>query len=452
MEPGKDLTVGEPAKVLRRFCLPLFGSVIFQQMYNLADSFVAGKYIDEHALAAVGNSYEITLIFIAFAFGSGIGTSVITARLFGAKQYAKMKTAVSTAVIAIAAVCAVLMMLGLPLNRPLLRLIHTPENIFADSAAYLMIYILSLPFVFLYNAANGIFSAIGDSRTPFRFLAASSTANVAMDILFVRYFHMGVPGTAWATLLCQGVSCILSLCFLLHRLRAFQTPNRPPLFSFSLLRQIAVIAIPSILQQSFISVGNIVIQRVINDFGSGVVAGYSAAVKLNNLVITSLTTIGNGVSNFTAQNLGARKRERVPAGHMAACKMVWCMMIPFMLLYFYAGEYLVRFFLDAPSADAVGTGVLFLRIVSPFYLIAALKLVSDGVLRGSGMMMQFMTATFTDLLLRVILACVLSVPFGSAGIWASWPIGWVTATVISVSFYLRAYRKTGAAKDKLISA
>ncbi|MBP0971050.1 MAG: MATE family efflux transporter, partial [Oscillospiraceae bacterium] len=348
MEPGKDLTVGEPAKVLRRFCLPLFGSVIFQQMYNLADSFVAGKYIDEHALAAVGNSYEITLIFIAFAFGSGIGTSVVTARLFGAKQYAKMKTAVSTAVIAIAAVCAVLMMLGLPLNRPLLRLIHTPENIFADSAAYLMIYILSLPFVFLYNAANGIFSAIGDSRTPFRFLAASSTANVAMDILFVRYFHMGVPGTAWATLLCQGVSCILSLCFLLHRLRAFQTPNRPPLFSFSLLRQIAVIAIPSILQQSFISVGNIVIQRVINDFGSGVVAGYSAAVKLNNLVITSLTTIGNGVSNFTAQNLGACKRERVPAGHMAACKMVWCMMIPFMLLYFYAGEYLVRFFLDAP--------------------------------------------------------------------------------------------------------
>ena len=446
MEPGKDLTVGEPSQVLRRFCLPLFGSVIFQQMYNLADSFVAGKYIGEHALAAVGNSYEITLVFIAFAFGTGIGTSVVTARLFGAKQYARMKTAISTALIAIAAICAVLMLLALPLNRPLLRLIHTPDNIFADSAAYLTVYILSLPFVFLYNAANGIFSATGDAKTPFRFLAASSTANVGMDILFVRYFHMGVPGTAWATLICQGVSCVLSLFFLLRRMRAVQTPNRAPLFSYPLLCQIAVIAIPSILQQSFISVGNIVIQRVINNFGSGVVAGYSAAVKLNNLVITSLTTIGNGVSNFTAQNLGARKQERIPAGHRAACRMVWCMMIPFMLVYFYAGEYLVRFFLDAPSADAVGTGVLFLRIVSPFYLIAALKLVSDGVLRGSGMMMQFMTATFTDLLLRVILACVLSVPLGPAGIWASWPIGWVTATVISVSFYLRCCERNAAAR------
>ena len=446
MEGSRDLTVGEPARVLRRFCLPLFGSIVFQQLYNLADSFVAGKYIGEDALAAVGNSYEITLIFIAFAFGSGIGSSVVTAKLFGAKQYARMKTADSTALIAIGTVTAVLMLLGLPLNRPLLRLIHTPDNIFADSAAYLTIYILSLPFVFFYNAANGIFSAIGDSRTPFRFLAASSTANVAMDILFVRYFRLGVPGTAWATLICQGVSCVLALFFLFRRICSFRTERRAPLFSYSLLKQIAAIAVPSILQQSFISVGNIIIQRVINDFGSGVVAGYSAAVKLNNLVITSLTTIGNGVSNFTAQNLGANKKERIPQGHRAACRMVWCMMIPFMLLYLCAGDMLVRFFLDKPSPDAIGTGVLFLRIVAPFYLIAALKLVSDGVLRGAGMMMQFMTATFTDLVLRVVLAWVLSVPFGSPGIWAAWPIGWVTATVISVCAYRRSFRRSGVHK------
>ncbi|MBR3446849.1 MAG: MATE family efflux transporter [Oscillospiraceae bacterium] len=441
MAGSKDLTVGEPSQVLRRFCLPLFGSIIFQQFYNLADSFVAGKYIGQDALAAVGNSYEITLIFIAFAFGSGIGTSVVTARLFGAKQYARMKTAVTTALIAIGTATAVLMLLGLPLNRPLLRLIHTPDNIFPDSAAYMTVYILSLPFVFFYNAATGIFSALGDSKTPFRFLAASSTANVAMDILFVRYFQMGVPGTAWATLICQGVSCVLSLFFLHRRLRTFRTAQKAPLFSVHLLNQIAVIAIPSILQQSFISVGNIIIQRVINDFGSATVAGYSAAVKLNNLVITSLTTIGNGVSNFTAQNLGANKKERVPEGHKAACKMVWCIMIPFMVLYFFAGAPLVQFFLKEPGAEAVGTGVLFLRIVSPFYLIAALKLVSDGVLRGAGMMLQFMTATFTDLVLRVVLAWVLSVPFGSPGIWTAWPIGWCVATVISVTAYIRSFRR-----------
>ena len=196
MGNSKDLTVGKPETVIRNFCLPLFGSIIFQQLYNLADSFVAGKYIGEDALAAVGNSYEITLIFLAFAFGCNIGTSVVTARLFGAKQIRSMKTAISTAAISIGIVCAVLMLGGMLLCNPLLRLIHTPQNIFADSARYLFIYILSLPFVFFYNTATGIFTALGDSKTPFWFLAASSTANVGMDILFVRGFQMGVAGTA----------------------------------------------------------------------------------------------------------------------------------------------------------------------------------------------------------------------------------------------------------------
>ncbi len=451
MAQSKDLTVGEPAAVLRRFCLPLFGSIIFQQMYNLADSFVAGNYINEDALAAVGNSYEITLVFIAFAFGCNIGTSVVTARLFGAKKLREMKTAVSTALISVGIVCAFLMLAGLLLTAPLLRLIHTPDNIFSDSAAYLRIYTWTVPFIFYYNTATGIFSAIGDSKTPFYFLAASSTANVILDIFFVKSLQMGVPGTAWATLICQAVSCILSLAVLALRFRSFRTERKAALFSRSLLRQITVIAVPSILQQSFISVGNILIQRIINDFGSGVVAGYTAAVKLNNLVITSMTTLGNGVSNYTAQNLGANKTDRIPAGHKAACKLVILIALPFIVLYLFAGSPLVRFFLREPSTEAMQTGQLFLQIVAPFYPIAALKLVSDGVLRGSGMMAQFMTATFTDLILRVVLAFFLSIPLGSTGIWMAWPIGWTVATVISVSFYRSGHwfdKKTGQKSAK----
>lgn len=440
MTRTKDLTVGAPGTVLWRFCLPMFGSIIFQQLYNLADSFVAGKLISEDALAAVGNSYEITLIFIAFAFGCNIGCSVVTARLFGAKQMHRMKTAVSTALIGCGVLCALLMALGLPLSDLLLKAIHTPENIFADSAQYLRIYIWSLPFVFFYNLATGIFSALGDSRTPFYFLAASSIANIAMDILFVAVFRMGVPGVAWATLICQGVSCVLAVLVVFRRLKSVETDDPAPLFSAQLLAEIAVIAVPSILQQSFISVGNIILQGVINGFGSGVIAGYSAAIKLNNLVITSMTTLGNGVSNFTAQNLGAGKHSRIPEGHRAACRLVWMLTLPLALLYFFAGAPLVRFFLpgDAPVGDAMKTGVLFLRIVAPFYAVAAVKLVSDGVLRGSGLMRQFMTATFTDLILRVVLAMLLSRPFGSAGIWMAWPIGWCTATVLSVMFYQKA--------------
>ena len=434
---NKDLTVGKPESVLCRFCLPLFGSIIFQQLYNIADSFVAGKFIGDNALAAVGNSYEITLIFIAFAFGCNIGCSVLAAQLFGAKRYKDLKTAVYTALISSAVICAVLMAVGMIFCNGLLRLIKTPEEVFADSKLYLDIYILGLPFVFLYNVATGIFSALGDSKTPFLFLACSSLSNIGVDILFVTAFDMGVAGVAWATFLCQGISCVLALVVVFRRFRKIRTEGKIRVFSWQLFGSFAVVAVPSILQQSFISVGNIVIQSVINGFGPAVMAGYSASVKLNNMVITSLTTLGNGISNFTAQNLGAAKYDRIKAGFRAGLKLVWALCIPLVLLYEFAGKWLVYIFLESPTGAAMDTGVLFLRIVSPFYFVVAAKLVSDGILRGAGMMKKFMIATFTDLVLRVALAEILSrTALGTTGIWLSWPIGWTIAAILSILFYV----------------
>lgn len=433
---NKDLTVGKPESVLFRFCIPLFGSIIFQQLYNIADSFVAGKFIGENALAAVGNSYEITLIFIAFAFGCNIGCSVLTAQLFGAKLNNDMKTAVYTSLISSAVICGVLMAAGIIFSDGLLRLINTPEDVFADSKLYLDIYIFGLPFVFLYNVATGIFSALGDSKTPFIFLACSSVSNIGVDILFVKAFGMGVSGVAWATFICQGISCVLALVVVFKRLGSVKTEGKIKLFSWSLFRRFAVIAIPSILQQSFISVGNIIIQSVINSFGSSVMAGYSAAVKLNNMVVTSLTTLGNGISNFTAQNLGALKFDRIKSGFRAGLKLVYILCIPILLVYEILANQLVSIFLEIPEGAALETGAQFLRIISPFYFVVATKLVSDGILRGAGLMRKFMTATFTDLILRVVLAEILSLtPLGTTGIWISWPIGWTIATVLSVLFY-----------------
>ena len=434
---NKDLTVGKPSSVLWRFCLPLFGSIIFQQLYNLADSFVAGRFVGENALAAVGNSYEITLIFIAFAFGCNIGCSVIVSQLFGAKRMADLKTAVYTTLIASGVVCLVLMGMGTLFCTNLLRMINTPEDILPDSKLYLDIYILGLPFVFYYNVATGIFSALGDSKTPFYFLAASSLSNIAVDILFVTAFQMGVAGVAWATFLCQGVSCILAVVVVFRRFRTIQTEETPKIFSWFLFKKIAVVAVPSILQQSFISIGNILIQGVINTFGSGVIAGYSAAVKLNNLVITSFTTLGNGISNYTAQNMGAEKPERVRQGFRAGLKLVWMLSVPLVALYLLCSSTVLRLFLDNPTGQAMQVGIQFLRILSPFYFVISAKLVSDGILRGAGLMKQFMAATFTDLVLRVALAFLLSGPFGTVGIWSAWPIGWTVAMVLSIIFYVK---------------
>ena len=436
---NKDLTVGNPSTVLWKFCLPMFGSVVFQQLYNIADSLVAGKFVGEAALAAVGNSYEITLIFIAFAFGCNIGCSVIVSRFFGAKQYRDMKTAVTTSLIGCAVLVAALMLVGLLGCDALLELINTPAEILADSALYLDIYVLGLPFMFFYNVATGIFSALGDSRTPFFFLAASSVGNIFMDILFVTAFDMGVAGVAWATFLCQGVSCVLALLAVARRTKGLSTPEKPVLFSWQMLGKIAVIAVPSILQQSSVSVGNIIIQSVINSFGASVIAGYSAAVKLNNLVITSFTTLANGISNYTSQNLGAAKHERVRQGYIAGVKLVWLICVPLATAYFFAGRQLLFLFMNEPTGTAIETGILFLRIVAPFYFVVSLKLVSDGVLRGCSLMVQFMVATFADLILRVALSVALSATvLGSTGIWRPWPIGGAIGPGFSRYFCLRA--------------
>ncbi len=418
--------------------MPLFGSIIFQQLYNIADSFVAGKFISENALAAVGNSYEITLIFIAFAFGCNIGCSVIVSQFFGAKRYGDVKTTVFTSFIASGAICLMLMAVGIFGCSGLLRLINTPEEILADSALYLDIYIYGLPFVFFYNVSTGIFSAMGDSKTPFMFLAISSTSNIAADIWFVKGFGMGVDGVAWATFICQGISCVLAVIFVLKRLKKIQSDEPCKIFDLKILTMIAKIAIPSTLQQSFISIGNIIIQGMINGFGPAIIAGYSASVKLNNLVITSFTTIGNGISNYTAQNLGAGKPERMKQGLRAGLKMVWILSVPLVLLYFAGGKYFIPFFIENATAEALSSGLVFLKILSPFYFVISAKLVADGILRGAGLMKQFMIATFTDLFVRVGLAFLLSkTALGSTGIWCAWPIGWIIAAIASIAFCRR---------------
>ncbi|MCD7805733.1 MAG: MATE family efflux transporter [Lachnospiraceae bacterium] len=443
---NKDLTVGEPGKVLWKFCLPLFGSVIFQQLYNIADSLVAGRFAGENALAAVGNSYEITLIFLAFAFGCNIGCSVIVSQLFGARRYGDMKTAVYTTLVASGVLCAGLMAIGFGAGAGLLQLINTPEEIFADSALYLRIYVLGLPFLFFYNVATGIFSAMGDSKTPFYFLAVSSVTNILVDIWFVAGFHWGVAGVAWATFLCQGASCILAITVVLKRLKGVKTDQKSVIFSWNILKKLAIIAVPSILQQSFISVGNIVIQSVINSFGASVIAGYAAAIKLNNLVVTSFTTLGNGVSNYAAQNMGAGKTERIGQGMRAGIRMVWAICVPVVALYLLAGRYLLCLFMDSESVEALATGMQFLRVVSGFYFVVSLKLISDGILRGVGRMREFVIGTFTDLILRVVLAVSLSRLFGTMGIWAAWPVGWSTATVLSL-YFNRDFLKNSSGPD-----
>lgn len=438
----KDLTKGNVRPVLWSFTIPMFISVVFQQLYNIADSAIAGRFAGEDALAAVGASYPITMIFMAIAIGCNVGCAVVISSYFGAGDIRRMKTSISTTLIASTVLAVILTIFGLLTSSYLMQMMNTPHNIFDAGDIYLKIYIGGMVFLFCYNVATGIFTALGDSKTPLYFLIGSSVGNVVLDYLFVAVFHFGVSGVGWATFLAQGIAGTLAVVTLLRRVAKLPTGHgKVMLYSKSMLRRIAKIAVPSILQQSFVSVGNIFIQSLVNSFGSAVIAGYSAAIKLNTFTITSFSTLGNALSSFSAQNIGAVKIDRVRKGFRAGTMLAWIIAVPFFVLFFFFGNEMLRIFMENPTGGAMKAGMEFLKIVSPFYFIISLKLLADGLLRGSSAMIGFMVSTFTDLILRVILAYVFAGIFGSTGIWMSWPVGWSISAIISLLFYRYTWKQ-----------
>ena len=430
-----DLTKEHPDKTLWRFLLPMMFSVAFQQIYNIADSMIAGRFAGEDALAAVGASYPITVIFMAFAVGMNLGASVIVSRLFGAGDRKGVKRAVTTAFASSLSLAVILTVYGYFFCRNMMEWIHTPQNIMQDGVLYLKIYVFGLIFLMLYNVCTGIFTALGDSRTPLWFLLGSSAGNIVLDLLFVAKLHWGVAGVAWATFIAQGISAVLALVTLLVRLQKFAGKERVPLFDRKLFVQILAIAVPSILQQSVLSVGNLFVQDIVNRYGSAVVAGYSGAIKLNTFAINIFMTLGSCLSSYTAQNIGAGKQERIPMGFRTGLKLSELTALPFVVLYFGLGQQMMGLFLNAESSAAIHAGVMFLRIVSPWYFMIVVKLMTDGIIRGSGAMIYFVIATIPDLILRIGFALMLSPRFGSTGIWMAWPFGWIAATVLTIIFY-----------------
>lgn len=431
-----DLTKGKPGQVLFKFTMPLFISVIFQQLYNIADSVIAGQFAGEEALAAVGASYQVTMLFMAIALGSGIGVNVLAARLFGEKNFKALKEAVYTALFSCLGISIVLTALGFIFTNPILRVIHTPENIFKDSAIYLQIYIAGFLFLYIYNVCNGIFSGLGDSKTPLYFLMGSSIGNIVLDYIFVAIYGQGVAGVAIATFIAQGIAAILAVWTILYRIGGIEVGENVALFSMAALKDIAFIAIPSILQNSFVAVGNLLVQSLVNSFGSSVIAGYSAAIKLNTFMLTCIMTVGSACSSFTAQNIGAKQFDRVRDGAKAAFKMSITTVLLFTILYAIKPELSLSLFLKE-YGEAMQTGMDFLRIAGFAYIIIGIKVVADGTLRGAADMKGFMISTFVDLVLRVILSYIFAYFFGSIGIWMSWPIGWFIGAALAYGYYKR---------------
>lgn len=435
VQVAQKLTEGRPSKVIFLFAMPILLSTIFQQLYTIADSVIAGKFAGESALAAIGASYPVAMIFMAIAFGSNAGCSIIISQLFGAGRVREMKTAVSTSMITLAALSTVLSVGALIFAPQIMTAMNTPTNISAEATEYFRIYIGGFLFLSLYNIANGAFTALGDSKTPLWFLIASSVANVALDYIFVAEYGWGVAGAAWATFITQGLACIFAVLTLIIRLGKMKS-EKYEIFSFTMLRNLTRVSSQTITQQSFVSVGNMLVQWLINGYGSAVIAGFSAVVKLNTFAITSIYTMSRAMSAFTAQNVGAGNYDRVKKGFRAAILVSSAVAGLFTVAYMLFGDFFISMFLETgSSSEALKIGTECIKIISSFYVVVSVKMVSDAVTSGAGAMKLFAIATFTDLLLRVALSYALAPFFDMMGVASSWIIGWAVAAIMSYCFY-----------------
>ena len=432
-----SMVTGNPTRALIAFTLPMVGGNLFQQFYNIVDSIIVGNVVGEDALAAVGASTAITMLFVMIAIGTGIGCSVVISQLFGANQLGKMKTAVSTALLSILGFSIFLSILGMVINKGILRLMGTPDNIFAEASAYLQIYFYGFVFLFLYNAFSAIFNALGDSTKPLLFLMFSSILNIGLDLFFVAELQMGVRGAAWATLISQAISAVLSFVFLMKKLAGMKTEYFEK-YDVDMLKRMVTVAVPTIIQQSIVSVGMLLIQSVVNRFGSTFLAGYTAAIKIDGVAITPMVAVGNAASTYVAQNMGAKKSERIGQGYRICLVMAAGIGLFIAVLLHFAGEEFIGMFMDsASSAEAISIGAEYLSIVSLFYFVMGLMNVSNGILRGAADMKWFLACSLCNLLVRVSLTYALAdVTAGQIIMWAN-PIGWSVGLVIAVFRYFQ---------------
>ncbi|MBP3310819.1 MAG: MATE family efflux transporter [Butyricicoccus sp.] len=430
-----DLTVGKPLKILIQFSLPMLISMIFQQMYNIADSVIAGQLISVDALAAIGAAYPATVLFLAVATGASVGCSVVVSLRFGQKDIAGVKSAVYTAFISLSVLALALTGLGFLIMKPLLRLIGTPTMIFHSSLLYLYVYLAGVLFVFLYNTANAVFNALGDSRTPLYFLIFSSVLNIALDLVFV-FLKNSVLSLAWATFLAQGVSSILATLTLMRRIRKLETDEPVQRFNRSLLPIMAGVAVPSICQQSFVSIGIFLVQGIINDLGAVTVAAFAAALKISTFACVLINTLPTALTSFASQNIGAGRLDRAREGLKYSIWIAEALIVVINAAFFLFGDRLVGAFVSGSyQAEVIEQGTLFLHIVAPFYTLIGVKNSCDSVLRGGGVMGQFMATTFADLALRVIFSYAFARMLGFYSICLAYPFGWIFGTLLSVVYY-----------------
>jgi len=439
-----DLTTGKEGKLIFHFALPMLAGNVFQQMYNVVDSIVVGRAIGKEALAAVGANFPFIFALISFVVGIAIGSTVIISQYFGAKKMEQVKRAIDTLYIFMFFAAIVITMLGILFAKDIFRLIDLPADVLPEAVQYFKVYALGFIFFFGFQGTSAIMRGLGDSKTPFYFLGASTMLNIALDLVFVLIFHWGIKGVAAATVISQAAA-FFAIIFYMNRYHKFLDfhPLRMR-FDKIIFRKSLKIGLPTGFQQTFVALGFMALYRIVNMFGTSTIAAYSVAIRIDSFAAMPAMNFSAALATFVGQNIGAGKMERIHKGLVATLLMANIVAVVISVLALLFARPLMQMF--TKDAGVVEIGKHYLLIVPLFYMVFATMFSINGVMRGAGDTMVPMFISIIALwFVRIPVSWFLSLKFGAIGIWWGIPVAWFVGLMLAFTYY-----KTGRWKTKAV--
>ena len=432
----RDLTVGNPTKLIVRFCLPLMAGNLFQQFYNLVDSMVVGRFVGTSALSAVGSVGSLNFLVIGSVIGLCTGFAIPVSQCFGAGDLVKMRRFIANLIYLAALLGAGVTLLTVFGSRTLLTLLHTPEDILSDAYTYICVIFLGIPATILYNTVASLFRAVGDSKTPLYFLIFSSIVNIGLDFLFVLEFGMGVLGVAIATVIAQALAGLTELVYLLGRFQILRLQRADMHPDSECCRKLLYAGLPMALQFSITAIGSVMLQSCVNELGSAMIAAITIAGKAQLILVLPAETIGLTMATYCGQNLGAKKLDRITVGVRRSMMMAFLYAACAMLLNRFCAKYMLLLFVKADETAVLSLGVRFLHTAMWFYPILVIIFVLRNALQGMGFSFHAMTAGAFELAARGIMGYVFVRRFGFSAACFANPVAWFAADVFLVPMYV----------------
>ena len=437
----KDMTTGSPMKLILQFCIPLFFGMLFQQFYNMMDTIIVGKFLGVHALASVGATGSINFMVIGFCMGVCNGFAIPVAQQFGAKDYHALRKYVANSVWLSTAFAGVMTVAVGLLCRQILGWMHTPQDIMEGSYAYIFVIFMGIPAIYLYNLLSGIIRSLGDSKSPLVFLVMSSVLNIALDLVLILAFHMGVAGAAWATVISQAVSGIVCLVYMIKRFEILRISREEWRLDSKYVAVLCNMGVPMGLQYSITAIGSVILQAAVNSLGSLAVAAVSTSTKISMFFCCPFDAMGSTMATYAGQNVGAGKLKRVSEGVKSTCVMglVYAVFACGVLVLF--GSRIALLFLDSSETGILQNVQMLLTVNSAFFFPLALVNIVRFTIQGLGFSRFAILAGVCEMVARSIVGLGLVPVFGYLAICFASPVAWIFADIFLVPAYLYIMKK-----------